>query len=141
MVSLTRPYLNGRPRWTKFGIISDNGLMTPLEKLPSSSWVSSAGWQPDCLIMLIRGEELGGHCHHRVPTSVRTISCDPESFVLMPCKCIRLGPPEAFPHPEASDTQSLSSFFALRASVTWGFGLRRPGCPLTVWPPSSAWKK
>ena len=25
--------------------------------------------------------------------------------------------------------------------LTWGFGFPRPGCPLTAWSPSSAWKK
>ncbi|XP_078203200.1 ATP-binding cassette sub-family C member 6-like isoform X2 [Callithrix jacchus] len=25
--------------------------------------------------------------------------------------------------------------------MTWGFGFPRPGCPLTIWSPSSAWKQ
>lgn len=47
MALLTHPYLNSRPRGTVFGILSDNGLMTPLDKPPSSCWVSS-GQQPHC---------------------------------------------------------------------------------------------
>ena len=99
LVQLSHPYLTilssredgvgagsgeGASRWTKFAIIPDGGQ---LEKPPSSSRVWSAEWKQG------GGRSPLPHCVNLMCIVFR----DLESFVLMPCKCVGLGSPEAFP--------------------------------------------
>lgn len=71
------------------------------------------------------------------------ILCHLKSFALMPCTGQRLIDKKFPHHLEAPPprARSLSSFSALLACMTWGFGVPRAECPLTGWLPSSAWKK